>query len=308
MGDAMKVVLAGGTGFLGQALASYLTQCGYEVCILTRGHARIRDSIRYVHWNGRSLTGWEDELEGAYAIVNFAGKSVNCLYTKKNKREIITSRIDSVQVIDRAVLQLSVKPKVIVQAGSLAIFGNTAQVCDEHAAHGEGFSVQVCEMWEEAFFFKPIPEVRKVMLRIGFALGRDGGALEPLMKLVRYGAGGTIGSGQQYISWLHMDDLNGMFRYAIENDNAEGIYNATGVAPVTNKHFMATLRSVMGRGWQLPAPSPLVRIGAYVIMRADPELALSGRNCLPARFMKEGFPFKHTELDRALTDIVKESR
>lgn len=305
MGDSMKVVLAGGTGFLGQALASFLTQHGYEICILTRGQTRLHNGLRYIHWDGRSLTGWENELEGAHAIINFSGRSVNCLYTKKNKREIVTSRMDAVQAIDRAVMQLEQKPKVLVQAGSLAIFGNTTQLCEEVSPHGEGFSVRVCEMWEEAFFFKSIPDVRKVMLRIGFALGKEGGALEPLMKLVRYGAGGTIGSGKQYISWLHIEDLNRMFHHVMEHEEATGIYNATGTEPVTNKVFMSTLRQAMGRGWQPSAPAPLVRMGAYLIMRADPELALSGRNCLPTRFLAEGFSFQFKKLETALSDIVK---
>ncbi|WP_028544478.1 TIGR01777 family oxidoreductase [Paenibacillus taiwanensis] len=301
---AANIVLAGGSGFLGQALGTYLSELGYTCCILTRGEAGTRGGIRYVKWDGRTQSGWEHELEGAHGVVNFTGKSVNCLYTKANRNEIMRSRLDAVRVIDEAVCGLQVKPKVIVQAGSLAIFGNTERECDEDAAHGNGFSVEVCQQWEKAFFQQDIPDVRKVMLRIGFALGSGGGALAPLMRLARFGLGGTIGSGRQYISWLHLHDLNAMFRYVLEAEQTEGIYNATGVQPVSNREFMKTLRKVMGKGWQPPAPTPFVRLGAYLIMRADPELALSGRNCVPKRLLREGFTFQYTKLDEALKQII----
>ena len=202
-----------------------------------------------------------EELEGAEAIINFAGRTVNCLYTAKNRKEIINSRLDSVQVLHRALRQCQQPPKVFIQAGSLAIFGDTREECDEEAPHGEGFSVEVCQRWEEAFFAVDHPETRQVVLRIGFVLGRDGGALEPLQKLARFGLGGKIGSGKQYISWIHIEDLNRMIRYGMDRP-LEGVYNATGPTPVTNDTFMATLRKAMGKGWAPPAPTPLVKLGA----------------------------------------------
>jgi uncharacterized protein (TIGR01777 family) len=245
------------------------------------------------------------EINGSYAVVNFTGKSVNCIYTPKNKAEIINSRIDSVNAVDQAVLQCAHPPQVIVQAGSLAIFGDTEKRCDEEASHGEGFSVHVCQQWEDTFFNREFQKTRKVLLRIGFALGKNGGALEPLLKLAKFYLGGTIGSGRQYISWLHLDDLNEMFLTAIENEKMNGIYNATGPTPVTNKEFMKALRKSTNRGWSPPAPATLVKIGAYVIMRADPSLALTGRNCVPKRLLESGFKFKYTDLEDALEDLVK---
>ncbi|WP_081904204.1 epimerase [Brevibacillus thermoruber] len=209
-----KVILAGGTGFLGQSLAAFLSQRGYEVVILTRGMSTERDHVRYVHWDGATMDTWTEEIDGSHAVINLAGKSVNCIYTKKNRDEIMRSRLDSVNVLTDAILTCKHPPRVFVQAGSLAIFGDTQNLCDEDAPHGTGFSVDVCKRWEAAFFSKELPSTRKVLLRIGFALGRDGGALEPLVKLVRYNLGGTVGSGNQYISWLHIDDLNEIFRPA----------------------------------------------------------------------------------------------
>ncbi|MDR7314556.1 TIGR01777 family oxidoreductase [Brevibacillus nitrificans] len=299
-----KIVLAGGSGFLGNALADFLTAKGFEVVILTRGNSRAAGSIRYLQWDGATSGAWTDEIDGSYAVINFTGKSVNCLYTPKNKEEIIRSRLDSVRVLTDAILASANPPAVFVQAGSLAIFGDTVQECDENAPHGTGFSVQVCQLWEQAFFERELPQTRKVMLRIGFALGKNGGALEPLAKLASMRLGGTVGSGNQYISWLHADDLNEMFFYAMENEQVSGIVNATGPKPVTNREFMQTLRKVLNKDWAPPTPAPFVWLGAYLVMRTDPSLALTGRNCVPAKLLESGFSFGHTDLEAALRDLL----
>ncbi|MED4582903.1 TIGR01777 family oxidoreductase [Brevibacillus choshinensis] len=299
-----KIVLAGGSGFLGNALAGFLMDKGYEVVILTRGTSRDDHPIRHVHWDGATPGNWTHEISGSHAVINFTGKSVNCLYTQKNKDEIIRSRLDSVRVLTDAILTSAHPPQAFVQAGSLAIFGDTEQECDESAPHGTGFSVNVCQLWEKAFFDRDLPQTRKVMLRIGFALGRNGGALEPLAKLASLRLGGTVGTGNQYISWLHVDDLNEMFWFAIQNEAISGILNATGPQPVTNREFMKTLRKVLNKGWAPPTPAPFVWLGAYLVMRTDPSLALTGRNCVPAKLLENGFTFAHTDLEEALRDLL----
>jgi uncharacterized protein (TIGR01777 family) len=299
-----KIVLAGGSGFLGTALADFLTGKGYEPVILTRGAPREGRSVRHVQWDGATLGDWTREIDGSLAVINFTGKSVNCLYTPKNRHEIVRSRLDSVRVLTDAVLSSAQPPAVFVQAGSLAIFGDTEQVCDEHAPHGTGFSVSVCEQWEEAFFARDLPQTRKVLLRIGFALGKNGGALQPLAKLASLGLGGTVGAGRQYISWLHVDDLNRMFLFALENEAVNGILNATGPQAVTNREFMRTMRKVLNKGWALPTPSPFVKLGAYLVMRTDPSLALTGRNCVPAKLLEHGFSFDYPDLEKTLHDLL----
>ncbi|SDV99669.1 hypothetical protein SAMN05444487_1012 [Marininema mesophilum] len=298
-----RYILPGGSGFLGASLARDLVSRGHEVTVLTRGANRFEDGISYVYWDGKTLGDWKEEINGADGVINFTGRSVNCLYTKKNRKEILSSRIDSVRVLHQVIRECNEPPEVFVQTGSLAIFGDTREVCDEDAPHGDNFSVEVCQRWEEAFFTENLSETRQSLLRIGFVLGRDGGALEPLQKLAKYGLGGTIGSGKQYISWLHIDDLNAMFREVLTNEK-EGIYNATGPNPVTNHTFMKTLRTAIGKGWSPPAPAPFVRLGAVLIMRADPSLALTGRNCIPRRFLDEGFHFKHTDLVETLRELT----
>lgn len=298
------IVLAGGSGFLGMSLADELLKRGYDIAILSRSPGNSRKGITYVRWDGETPGEWQQIVDGSEAVVNFTGRSVNCLYTRKNREEIMNSRIRSVQVMSEAILACKQPPRVLVQAGSLAIYGDTREECAEDAPHGTGFSVEVCEKWEEQFYATELPHTRKVLLRIGFALGRNGGALEPLAKLAKIGLGGKIGSGEQYISWIHKDDLNEMFVRSIEDDSIIGTYNATGPSPVTNRTFMAALRQALNKGWAPPAPAPFVALGAVTVMRASPSLALTGRNCIPKRFEEAGFRFAWNRLDDALKDLL----
>lgn len=299
------IVLPGGGGFLGKSAANFFKEIGFKVVILTRGKAKIENGIEFVNWDGKTEGDWIKQIDNALAVINFTGKSVNCIYSKENKREIIESRTDSVRIITDVILKSEHPPEVFIQAGSLAIYGDTEKLCDEQAKLGNGFSVEVCKLWEKEFFRRDLPRTRKVFLRIGFVLGKNGGALEPLMKLTRYFLGGTIGSGKQYISWLHLNDLNRIIEFAIKNELTNGIYNATGETPVTNKVFMKTLRKVMKKIWSPPAPAIMVKIGAYLFMRADPSLALTGRNCIPKRLIDQGFKFDYSDLELTLNELVK---
>jgi uncharacterized protein (TIGR01777 family) len=300
-----RVVLAGGSGFLGQALAGDLIARGYDVAVLTRTPRAQPVRVREAAWDGRTLGPWAELLDGAAAAVNLTGRSVNCRYTAANQREIIDSRIDSVRAVGAAIARCARPPAAWVQAGSLAIYGDAgARVCDESAPHGRGFSVDVCERWENAFAEHRTPGTRKTLLRIGFALGRGGGALVPLARLARFGLGGTVGSGRQYISWLHVHDLNAMFRWAIERADVAGTYNATGPSPVTNAEFMRALRRALRRPWSPPTPAPLVHLGAF-LMRTEPSLALTGRRCVPARFAAQGFTFAHADVRETLRDVLR---
>ena len=304
-----KIILAGGSGFLGQSFAYFLAKRGFEVVILSRQPKSYQNpQMRTVVWDAKTIGNWATELEDAVAVVNFTGRSVACLYTEKNKKEIIASRIDSVRVIAKAFGMLQNPPPVLIQAASLAIYGDTKTLCDEDAPHGSGFStefsVAVCEKWEQAFWESKPAKVRAVLFRIGFVLGPGGGALEPLARLTRLFLGGTVGSGRQFISWLHLHDLNRMFLWAIENPHASGVYNATGPNPVENREFMATLRKVLKRPWSPPVPEFIVKFGALFIVKADPSLALTGRKCVSRRLEEQGFRFEYTDLENALKEIL----
>ncbi|HST50948.1 MAG TPA: TIGR01777 family oxidoreductase [Pyrinomonadaceae bacterium] len=301
-----RVVLAGGSGFLGHALAEEFSRAGYEVVVLTRKLKKNFARSRQVEWDGRSVGRWARELEGAAAVVNLAGRSVDCRYTAKNRREIVESRVGSVEAIGRAVRACAEPPRVLVQAGSLAIYGDAGRrVCDERASAGKGFSVEVCLRWERAFDSLELSRTRKVLLRVGFVLGRGGGAFPKLARLARFYLGGTTGSGRQYISWLHVRDFCRLVAWTVEREDAEGVFNATGPCPVTNAEFMCELRCALRRPWSPRVPALLVRAGS-LLLRTEAELALTGRRCLPERLVESNFKFMYTNLECALADLVAE--
>ncbi len=303
--DAKRIILAGGTGFLGRNLAKTLEHRGYEVVILTRNAANYQGPGRAVAWDGKTLSDeWAVELEGARALVNLAGKSVNCRQTKANREEILRSRIDSTKVLGEALRKVYRVPEVWVQAGSLAIYGNAGdRICDESGFIPDEYPTDVCVAWEEALGEAIRPEMRWAMLRIGFVLGRDGGALPTLAGLAKVGLGGKIGTGKQWISWIHVDDMMRLFVEAIENPTVHGICNATGLQPVPNHEFMETLRRTLRAPFGLPAPVSLVRL-ASPILGADPDLALNGRRGLPVKIHGIGFRFRFHQLEDALTDLL----
>lgn len=301
-----KVVLAGGSGFLGRALTEELTRAGYEVVVLTRKVKRGLSGVRQIVWDGRTVGVWARELEGAKAVVNLVGRSVDCRYTQANRREILESRVHSVETVGRAIDACAVPPKVYVQAASLAIYGDAGRrVCCEDARAGRGFSVDVCLRWEHAFNSLDLPATRKVLLRTGFVLGRDGGAFPTLARLAKFYLGGTIGEGHQYVSWIHVRDFCRLVLWTLERDEAEGVFNATGPAPVTNAEFMCELRCALKRPWSPRTPAWLVRLGSF-LLRTEAELALTGRRAIPERLVERNFKFIYTNLESALADLVAE--
>jgi uncharacterized protein (TIGR01777 family) len=295
-----RIILAGGSGFIGQSVAGPLLDKGYEVVVLTRSPEKTSGPIRQVRWDGRTVEDWGREVDGAAAIVNLTGKSVNCRPTAANYRQIIDSRVSSVGAVAAAIHAARHKPRVWVQASSLAIYGNPGErICVEETPPGEGPTPEICKQWEAAVADHPTPATRRVILRIGFALGRGGGALGTLEKITRLFLGGHVGSGRQYISWLHMEDLNRIILAAIEREDFSGPYNACAPNPVTNAQFMRQLRHALHRPWSPPAPAWAVRL-ASIPMGTDPELALTGRRCLPKRLLEQKFAFEYTDLDKAL--------
>ena len=306
---AKRIVLAGGSGFLGQTLAHSLARGGYDIVVLTRNPAHYRGEGRAVHWDGRTQGDWARELDGAFAVINLTGKSVNCRYTPENRRGIIASRVDSVAALGTALAAAQVKPQVFIQAASAAIYGDAGEtLCTESTPPAAGFSPEVCQAWERAFWqATPLLQstTRTILLRIGFVLAPDGGALDMLAKLTRRGLGGTVGTGRQWMSWLHIADWLGIIRWALENPAADGLYNAVSPGPIRNADFMRELRRALHRPWSPPARAWAVRIGCK-LMGTEPELALKGRFVVPARLTVEGYAFQFEHLRDALENIFPE--
>ena len=298
-----RIVIAGGSGFLGVALAEHLTALGCEVTQISRSTpARVPGT--HVTWDGTTLGDWASALDGAAALVNLAGRSVDCIKTPEHRDEILRSRVESTRVLGEALRSVDRAPPVWVQMSTAHIYGDPPErVCDEDAAFGEGLAPFVGQAWEAAHADALLPEMRSVVLRTSFVVGRGGGALQRLSGLARFGLGGTVGHGRQGMSWLHLEDMNRIFARSIADPNTRGVYIATAPGPVSNRVFMRELRRAMGMPVGLPAASWMVRIAAPLLLRTDPELALYGRYCVPKRLLAEGYAFAFPELDAALADL-----
>ena len=253
---------------------------------------------------GRPFAGpWTDAIDGADAIVNFTGKNVNCRLTERNRRELAASRRDAVIVLADAVNLCRRRPGVFVQCSAVGVYGDTASCCDEQTKEGDGILAEVAKTCEAAFRGSDLKETRKVVLRLGVVLGRDGGALPLLARLTRCFMGGAAGSGKQYLSWIHAQDLNRIIVHTLGNPDIEGTFNAVSPMPVTNADFMRTLRRVLGRPWCPPVPGVLLRAVAFAL-GFNSELVLTGQRCVPYRFQQAGFHFEFGDLECALRDLL----
>lgn len=302
----LRVVIAGGSGYLGTNLARTLAQNGADVVVLSRQEPRSSGNVRHVRWDGRTLGDWARELEGAGALVNLVGRSVDCIKTPDHCDEILRSRVEATRVLGDALRGCTTPPKIWVQMSTAHIVGDPpSAVCDEHSPAGYGLAPHVGLAWETAFDEAIRPAMRGVVLRTSFVLGRTGGALVKLGRLARLGLGGTIGHGTQGMSWIHERDMDRLFLRAIEDDSMSGVYMATAPNPVSNAEFMRTLRSAVGMPIGLPAFGWMVRLAAPLVLRTDPELALYGRYCVSARLREEGFDFEYPDLESALRAIYR---
>lgn len=305
---ANKVVLAGGSGFLGQALGHSLAAGGWEVVVLSR-NPRGDAPFREVLWNAGTGGPWAAELEGAAAVVNLAGRSINCVHTPANRSEILGSRLNAVKALAQGYARARNPPPLWVQCSASGYYGDTGdRICDESQAPGTDFLAETCRQWEGEFQALELPGVRRVVLRLGVVLDAAHGALPPLVRLTRRFLGGPAGSGRQYLSWIHREDLLDIFRAALTRPGLAGVYNACSPAPVTNAGFMRELRAVLGRPWCPAAPGFVVRFVAEHLFHTDGSLALHGQRCSPARLQAEGITFKHPAVGTALRDLLAAPR
>lgn len=303
-GASKRVVIAGGTGFLGLNLAAHLGKHEYDVVLLSRNPPSATVPGSHQTWDARTIGDWVAVLDGATAVVNLAGRTVDCIKTPDHCDEILRSRVEATRVLGEAVRQVGTPPPIWVQMATAHRYGDPPDVvCDETSAFGYGLAPVVGEAWEAEFERALLPGMRGVTLRTSFVLGRSGGALTKLAALARWGLGGTVGHGRQGMSWIHEHDMNRLFQRVIENLQMTGAYIATAPNPVSNAEFMRELRTAVGMPIGLPAPALLVHLGARLILSTDPELALYGRYCVSKRLEEEGFEFDFPDLRAALADL-----
>ncbi|MEO6503834.1 MAG: TIGR01777 family oxidoreductase [Jatrophihabitantaceae bacterium] len=297
----MKVVIAGGTGALGRRLADDLAARGHEIVILTRSPGS--GSHRQVVWDGRSVGGWAAELPGS-ALVNLAGELVDRRPTQAGVELLTSSRVEPTLALAAAAAALDDRLPVWIQASTLAIHGDSGEdLLDEDSppADGPPQMAGVARAWEAAA--EGVNAVRTVVLRAGIVLDRDTPALDRLVGLTRWGLGGRISSGRQWVSWAHIEDWLAIVRWVLEG-TAAGVLVASSPHPVRNAELMAALRRATHRPPAPPTPAFAVRLGALVL-RSDPALALTGRRAIPRRLLAEGFAFSHPHLDEALRNLLR---
>jgi uncharacterized protein len=300
-----KAILAGGSGLLGRALTKKLIKLGWDVVILTRSPDE-SSGVREVMWNGETGGAWTAELEGAAALVNFAGRSLQCVFTLESSREILDSRVKAVRALGKAVAKCKNPPAVWVQCSATGYYGsNGLGLCYEDSPAGQDFLAEVCVQWEAAFNALELRATRRVILRLGVVLTLSGGIYPQLARLTRRFLGGTAGSGQQGVSWVHLEDALEVFVQAMQLTDMTGPYNVCAPEPVTNEDFMRTLRHSLIRPWVPRAPAFVVRWVAQKFMEVDPQLVLGGRSCSPSRLQEREFPFAFPELASALRDLAK---
>jgi uncharacterized protein (TIGR01777 family) len=303
------IVIAGGSGFLGISLATHLAASEKSIVILSRRPPKPTGPWKHVGWDARTLGEWRRELNGASGLVNLVGRSVDCIKTPDHQDEILRSRVEATRVLGLAVRSVDSPPPVWVQMSTAHIYGDPPHVvCTEESPFGYGLAPFVARAWEEEFRASALPAQRQGILRTSFVIGRDrgagGGALARLRLLVKLGLGGRVTSGTQGMSWIHETDMNRLFERGLVEAAMHGPYIASSPNPVSQEEFMHHLRRAVGIPIGLPASSWMVRVGAPLFLRTDPELALFGRYIIPERLQAERFEFKFPRLEDALNDLL----
>jgi uncharacterized protein (TIGR01777 family) len=297
----VKVVLAGGNGALGRRIAADLAARGDEIVVLSRSPDP-RGLGRQLHWDGTSAGQWAAELAGA-GLINLAGELVDRRPTPANIESLTSSRVRPTRALRQAAAGLATPPAVWIQMSTLAIYGDAGNaILDEAAAPADGPAQMagVARAWETAA--KGATAGRQVVLRTAVVLDAGTPAYARLTALTRWGLGGRMGSGTQWISWLHIEDFLAIIRFCLDDAGLAGVVHATSPEPVTNAEFMAAFRHAEKRPAAPPTPAWLLRLGA-VLLRTDPALALTGRRCVPARLAGLGFGFKYPQIGAALEDL-----
>ena len=295
-----KIVLAGGTGFIGQFLEQKFHESGHEVIIISRkpGH---------LSWSDQE--GIVAALEHSDMVINLAGKSVNCRYSQKNKDEIMNSRTETTNILGKAISACKNPPPLWINSSTATIYRHAQDrpMTEANGEIGTGFSVDVAKAWEQSLFSFQLAKTRQVALRISIVLGESGGVMKPFLNLVRLGLGGKQGPGSQMFSWIHIEDLYRVILFIQGKPHLSGVFNCAAPKPVTNRELMAQVRTSMNRRIGLASPIWLLEMGAVVI-RTETELILKSRWVLPERLMKSGFEFTYPTLGSALEEIALHSK
>lgn len=307
-----RLIIAGGSSFLGGVLAKHFADRGWETVVLTRRPRRQAGTVRQVFWDGETLGEWTNELEGARALINLAGRSVNCRYHARNRKLLLGSRLNSTRVLGEAIARCANPPPVWLNSSTATIYKhNFGPAWDEAGEIGgcpeakDIFSVHIAMEWERVFNEANTPHTRKVALRSAMVLGHGKNSVLPnLLRLARLGLGGRLAGGGQFISWIHEVDFCRAVEWIIEHENLRDPVNLAAPNPVTNAEFMATIRKVCRAPFGLPAMHWMLEVGA-LFLRTETELLIKSRRVVPGKLVSSGFAFKFPALKPALEELTK---
>jgi uncharacterized protein len=313
----MKIVIPGGSGQVGTVLARAFVRDGHEVVVLTRQPRS--QPWRTAPWDGATVGVWARELDGADAVINLAGRNVNCRYTAANRREILDSRVRSTRAVSEAIARCARPPRVWLQASTATIYAHRYDAANDERSgiiggHERGapdawrFSIDVARTWEEALRDAPVGATRKVAMRSAVMMSADaGGPFDVLLGLVRRGLGGATGDGRQFVSWVHHEDFVRAVGWLIARDDIEGAVNIASPEPLPNAEFMRVLREAWGAPIGVPARGWILDVGA-ALMRTETELVLKSRRVVPTRLLDAGFDFRYARWADAARNLVEARR
>jgi uncharacterized protein len=311
----VKVVIAGGTGQLGIALGRMLRGGGHEVVVLTRRAA----GEGQASWDGERLGPWAREVDGSDVVINLAGRSVSCRYTKENLTEMMRSRVRSTRVVGQAIAAASRPPGTWLQMSTATIYAHTHGAANDDVTGVIGgweegvpgywaFSIDIAQAWERELAEAVTPATRKVALRAAMVMTPDpGGVFDVLSRMARLGLGGPVAGGGQYVSWIHEDDFTAAIAFIIDHDSLAGPVNLASPGPMPQRDFMRELRGAWGKPFGLPATRWMAELGALA-MRSDTELLLKSRRVVPGLLTTAGFEFRHGTWPEAARDLVLRAR
>ena len=307
-----RIILAGGSGFLGGALANHFSALNWEVIILTRSPKQRIDGVLEVAWDACTLGDWVRELDSATAVVNLTGRSVDCRYNAKNRREIMESRVNSTRVVGEAIARCANPPRVWLNSSTATVYKHTlGKPHDESSLEmdstkdaKDAFSVEVAQAWERALNEAATPRTRKVALRTSMVLGLGHNSVFPVLRrLTRFGLGGKQGSGKQFVCWIHEEDFCRGVEWIISHEELAGPINVCAPNPLTNEEMMKLFRKICGAPFGLPATEWMLEIGAF-FLRTETELIFKSRRVVPGRLIESGFQFRFSFFRNALENLV----
>ncbi len=314
----LRIVLPGGSGQIGTVLARHFHAQGHHVTVLSRSPRP--EKWHTLAWDGLTLDpAWTHTLEAADVVIHLSGRSVNCRYTPENRRQIMDSRVLPTLTVGRAIEACAVPPRLWMNASTSTFYRDTRDLPQDEFTQELGgsdtklpssweFSLEVAKNWEDAFYASYTPATRKIALRTSITMSPDSGGVFSIMyNLCRFGLGGTVGSGTQFVSWMHDQDYIRATEFLIDHPEISGPVNFTSPNPIPNRDFMRAFRRAVGNPIGLPAPTPILEIGTF-IMRTESELVLKSRRAIPTVLLQHGFTFEFPSWPEAVRDLVTRFR